>query len=160
MILFTIGYEGLDLDRFFALLRDAEIETILDVRQLPLSRKKGFSKNALRAAAQERDITYRHLSVFGCPKPIRDQYKVDKEWECYTVRYTAYLESQIGALNDLVHVSAESRCCLLCFEADAFRCHRSLVAARAVEISATRLQAHHLSASPPTDPGRAEQCSS
>ena len=44
--LFTLGYEGLDIDAFVARVRDAGIRVIVDVRELPLSRKKGFSKSA------------------------------------------------------------------------------------------------------------------
>ncbi len=48
MSIFTIGYEGLDLAAFTGLLARHGIETVVDVRELPLSRKKGFSKQALR----------------------------------------------------------------------------------------------------------------
>ena len=43
-MLYTFGYEGFDIDRFIARLKDVGIKTIVDVRQLPLSRKRGFSK--------------------------------------------------------------------------------------------------------------------
>lgn len=42
--LFTLGYEGLVLDAFIARLQAAQVKTVVDVRELPLSRKKGFSK--------------------------------------------------------------------------------------------------------------------
>jgi len=45
MNLFTIGYEGLNTDDFMALLFEHGIETVVDVRALPLSRKPGFSKS-------------------------------------------------------------------------------------------------------------------
>ena len=43
----TIGYEGSAIEDFIATLKLANIEILLDVREIPLSRKKGFSKNAL-----------------------------------------------------------------------------------------------------------------
>lgn len=154
MTLLTIGYEGLDLNRFFSLLREASVETILDVRQLPLSRKKGFSKNALQAAAQERGIAYTHLSALGCPRPIRDQYKADRNWECYVARYLAYLSTQTEAVDSLAHQIENGRCCLLCFEADPYRCHRSLISAHLTKISAGTLAVQHLvSQTNPTWPG-------
>ena len=57
----TIGYEGLSLEEFFGLLREGRVERIVDVRQMPLSRKKGFSKNVLR----ERNLSMvlRHFSL-------------------------------------------------------------------------------------------------
>ena len=45
--LMTIGYEGLELSEFFALLKHSKVSMIVDVRELPLSRKRGFAKAAL-----------------------------------------------------------------------------------------------------------------
>ena len=47
MEIYTIGYEGLNQKEFLAWLQHYKINVIADVRQLPLSRKKGFSKNSL-----------------------------------------------------------------------------------------------------------------
>lgn len=44
MIVFTIGYEGLSIGRFLSLLAEHGIDTIVDVREYPVSRKLGFSK--------------------------------------------------------------------------------------------------------------------
>jgi len=44
MTIYTIGYEGIDIEQFFTLLSEHNIETVVDVRELPLSRKPGFSK--------------------------------------------------------------------------------------------------------------------
>ncbi|RED22401.1 uncharacterized protein DUF488 [Rhodopseudomonas thermotolerans] len=38
---YTIGYEGTDIDRFVATLKAVGVEVLVDVRALPLSRKKG-----------------------------------------------------------------------------------------------------------------------
>ena len=144
MILFTIGYEGLDLDTFFARLLDVRVQTLLDIRQLPLSRKPGFSKNALRAESEVRGLNYRHPVEFGCPKPIRSQYKLDADWERYTDRFNAYLDTLEGSLRFLAAEIAESRCCLLCFEAAPQRCHRSLVASRVSDLSSSPIIVRHL----------------
>ncbi|TXT40925.1 MAG: hypothetical protein FD135_827 [Comamonadaceae bacterium] len=42
--LFTLGYEGLVIGAFIARLQAAQVKTVVDVHELPLSRKKGFSK--------------------------------------------------------------------------------------------------------------------
>jgi uncharacterized protein (DUF488 family) len=44
MIVFTIGYEWLSIGRFLSLLAEHGIDTIVDVREYPVSRKLGFSK--------------------------------------------------------------------------------------------------------------------
>ena len=45
--LFTVGYEGRALDEMIAELVRAGVERLVDVRELPLSRRRGFSKTAL-----------------------------------------------------------------------------------------------------------------
>ena len=42
--LFTLGYKGLTIEAFIARLQAAQVKTVVDVRELPLSRKKGFFK--------------------------------------------------------------------------------------------------------------------
>ena len=46
--LLTIGYEGVKIEEFLDTLLEAEVTVLLDIRELPLSRKKGFSKNLYR----------------------------------------------------------------------------------------------------------------
>jgi uncharacterized protein (DUF488 family) len=40
MTIYTIGYEGIDINGFLSLLRRHKIETVVDVRELPLSRRR------------------------------------------------------------------------------------------------------------------------
>ena len=54
--LFTIGYEGISLDDFLITLDKANINVLLDIREFPISRRKGFSKNALCDALSRIDI--------------------------------------------------------------------------------------------------------
>jgi uncharacterized protein (DUF488 family) len=122
--LFTFGYEGLDLDRFTRRLIESGVSTIVDVRAVPLSRKKGFSKNALAAALRLAGLEYVHIPAMGCPKPIRDRYREDRDWNLYTRSFLSYLDSQGEALQNIVKLAQISPCCLLCFEADFNRCHR------------------------------------
>lgn len=56
----------------------------LVIQQLPLSRKKGFSKTAFCAALATHGIAYLHAPALGCPKPIRNQYKADGNWQTFT----------------------------------------------------------------------------
>src|ERR1700709_1764502 len=51
--LFTIGYEKAGFVAFIATLRRAGVATVIDVRDLPLSRRAGFSKRQLAAGAGE-----------------------------------------------------------------------------------------------------------
>lgn len=146
MTLMTIGYEGLDISTFLAALKANKVATLVDVRELPLSRKKGFSKSALAAAVEAAGISYLHVSELGCPREIRQAYYRDQDWSCYKKRFNAYLTRQGAALSALAAVAERSRTCLVCFEADYQSCHRSLItdalgALRATTVKHLRVKA-------------------
>jgi uncharacterized protein (DUF488 family) len=126
--LFTFGYEGLSIDEFIARLTAAGVKTIVDVRELPLSRKKGFSKNSFSAALSAHGIAYLHAPALGCPKPVRNKYKADGNWRTYTRDFLAYLATQDAPLQELVKISRATTACLVCFEANFSMCHRTYVA--------------------------------
>ena len=128
MALFTCGYEGQSIETFIARLTKAGVRSVLDIRELPLSRKKGFSKTAFGIALHRAGISYEHLPVLGCPRSIRDQYKMDGDWNRYEKRFTTYLASQSGVVAQLAKTCRRTSACLVCFEADFNVCHRSLVA--------------------------------
>ena len=134
MPLFTLGYEGLDLDTFVRILLHNGVECLLDVRQRPQSRKRGFSKTALSEACVENGIGYEHLAIFGCPLPIRNAYREDGDWENYSAAFLEHLQTPElkQAIANLAISAWDKRCCLMCFEADENFCHRLFVA-RAVE---------------------------
>ncbi len=137
--LFTFGYEGLSIDAFIARLKNERIRTVCDVRALPLSRKPGFSKRSFSEALQRAGIRYIHLPALGCPRPTRDQYKKDQDWEAYTKSFSAYLADQTDAVADLARGAKKTRSCLVCFEADFDQCHRSMVARAAVQFGGFRV---------------------
>ena len=56
MKVFTIGYEGATMESFLAALEGAGVRQVIDVRQLPLSRRPGFSKAPLAAALKEHGL--------------------------------------------------------------------------------------------------------
>jgi uncharacterized protein (DUF488 family) len=128
MTVFTIGYEGLDIETFLSLLGRHGIETIVDIRELPLSRKRGFSKRALAEALDSGGRGYVHLRDLGCPKPVRDRYRVDGDWKHYVRGFMKHLNTQTSALEQLSAMAETSNCVLMCYEADFNFCHRSLVA--------------------------------
>jgi uncharacterized protein (DUF488 family) len=140
--IFTFGYEGLSLKAFIARLKSAGVETVIDVRANPLSRKPGFSKRPLSSALQSAGIDYDHRPAVGCPKSIRDRYRNDGDWAAYTCGFLAYLKGQNEALKEIARIAGSSRSCLLCFEADFNRCHRTYVARAVAKLGA--LQVTHL----------------
>ena len=130
MTIFTIGYEGATVDEVIAALERAGVEQLIDVRQLPLSRRPGFSKSSLAAALAERGIAYIHLRALGTPKPGRDAAKKGDHATLEAV-YAGQLElpeaqAQAAQMRAL---AAEKCSALLCFERDPSMCHRTLLLA-------------------------------
>lgn len=124
----TAGYEGSDITTFLERLINAGVETIVDVRELPLSRKKGFSKNGLREAAASVGIEYLHLKCLGDPKEGRLAARAGdyKRFEQVFNRHMKSPEAQQG-LQQLASIVGETTACLLCFEKNHEGCHRHIV---------------------------------
>ena len=125
----TIGYEGSAIEDFIATLKLANIEILLDVREIPLSRKKGFSKNALALAVENAGLRYVHLRALGDPKPGREAARRG-EYDLFKRIFTAHMETKPSqnALEEAIVLVGIARVCLLCFERDHACCHRSIVA--------------------------------
>lgn len=143
--IYTIGYEGLNFERFLSLLQAHDIETVVDIRELPLSRKQGFSKNVLSNSLGICGLDYVHIPELGCPKSIRNRYRTDGNWNTYKAAFSKFLQTQGNAIADLSTMAAITNCALLCFEADFNYCHRSIVADAVNKLSGTLV--HHISAS-------------
>ena len=129
---FTIGYEGADVDRFLTTLKDAGVEALADVRAVALSRKRGFSKSALRDALAGQSIGYEHFIKLGTPKEGRQAARAgDGELmrRIYCDEVLATPEAQ-EAFRDLQEMAASKPICLLCFERDPANCHRRVLAQR------------------------------
>ena len=128
MALYTFGYEGLTPEAFVARLKRAGVRTVLDVRQLPLSRKPGFSKRILATTLHDAGILYAHVPALGCPPAIRRRYKANRSWPLYVRSFTAHLAHQQEAIAELARIAKKTTACLVCFEADFNLCHRNIVA--------------------------------
>jgi len=132
--LYTAGYEGRAIDEFLDALVQAGVERLVDVRELPLSRCRGFSKTALRNALAEVGIDYVHAKPLGNPKPNRERY-----WPGDVVggadTYRRHLHNgSYPALIDLSDGLDRETCCLLCFERDHAVCHRDVIVDSLLEL--------------------------
>jgi len=145
MTIFTIGYEGRSINEFLATLKDYGVNTVVDVRELPLSRKRGFYKTSLANNLSEIGIGYVHWASLGYPKDIRNRYRQDQDWQRYTVGFLKYLKTQKRAISELALLASAKNCALLCYEADFNFCHRSMVA-HAVSIVGS-MAVEHITAS-------------
>ncbi len=129
-MLFTIGYEGAPLDALIDTLRGAGVQTLVDVRERAQSRRRGYSKTALAEALAGAGIRYLHLRALGTPPTLRKPYKLDHDFAALTRGYAAHLATQGEVLEELGALAARECTCLLCYEAEAHTCHRSLITER------------------------------
>jgi|TARA_R100000935_G_scaffold49162_1_gene74265 uncharacterized protein (DUF488 family) len=150
MLLSTIGYEGSTIDEFVETLIESGVEQLVDVRELPISRKKGFAKTKLSEALAEHGIRYYHLKSLGDPKPGREAARRGdfKEFKRIFSLHLATDEAQ-NSLSELENIAAKGRTCLMCFEREHLNCHRNMV----VEAVGERreVSAVHLEVGKPVD---------
>jgi uncharacterized protein (DUF488 family) len=127
--LFTIGYEGASIDEFVANLSSYPIDVLIDVRELPLSRKRGFSKNSLRSALDDQGIEYLHLRGLGDPKSGRIAAREGRYADFRRI-FSNHLRSSAARedLSEAIDVAVKRTAVLLCFEKDHRNCHRCIVA--------------------------------
>jgi uncharacterized protein (DUF488 family) len=143
--LFTIGYESHTPESLIAALRKAKIKTLIDVRDLPLSRKRGFSKSPLRSLLEEHDIRYVHVKGFGVPADLRHQYRAG---EVKKVQYMECFRSMLAnggeLLEEAYSMAKSERCCLMCMEEHHADCHRTVVAAEIAKVNGLAVRIVHL----------------
>lgn len=126
----TIGYEGASIDDFIATLQLAGVKHLADVRELPQSRRPGFSKNKLAERLALEGITYTHFKALGDPKPGRDAARSGEMHKFRTI-YDSHLNRPEGriALNELAEAVKSSSTALMCYERNPQDCHRNIIAA-------------------------------
>jgi uncharacterized protein (DUF488 family) len=125
---FTIGYEQATQAAVIDALRGAGVEVLADVRFLPLSRRPGFSKSSLKAAAEEAGIAYRHFKQLGTPAEGREAARRG-DHEALSRIYGGQLElpEAMAQMGELKVLAGEKRVALLCYEREAAECHRALL---------------------------------
>ena len=128
MRIFTIGYEGTTVPEFTAALQKAGVKRVIDVRALPLSRRPGFSKSALRAALAEAGIGYVHLKALGTPAEGRAAARAGRNAELERI-YAGQLElpEAMAQSAQMLQLASEEPSALLCMEREPAHCHRTLL---------------------------------
>jgi uncharacterized protein (DUF488 family) len=125
---FTIGHSNIPADRFIALLRDAEVNAVADVRSVPRSRWfPWFAAKALAESLASAGITYAMMgdALGGRPRDTSLFRDGVVDYDAMAVQ-----SEFVASLNQLIGEAARSRVCLMCAERDPLDCHRCLLIAR------------------------------
>jgi uncharacterized protein (DUF488 family) len=123
--LFTIGYSGLDMPGFVALLRASAIDVVCDVRSTPYSTyKPDFTRGPFRGHLNAADIKYVFLGGLLGARPRDRSCYVDGQATYERIARTA----DFAAGLDRVRKGVRSlNLALVCSERDPIECHRAVL---------------------------------
>lgn len=129
---FSLGYEGLSLEKYLNLLIKSDVKLVLDVRKNPISRKYGFSQRTLASALKSVDISYIHMPELGIDSSMRTELNAQAD---YDKLFSAYERDVLPHQDEYIHkiydlLGSKKRIALTCFEKDPAQCHRTRVIAR------------------------------
>lgn len=127
--LYTVGYGGMTAPDFVERLVTNGVQTLVDIRELPISRKAGFAKTALRAHLEAREVSYTHLKWLGSPTSLRHEVRKSKDYaKFFRGLHRFYQQDECQAqLQELIKIARKSRACIMCYCPEAPHCHRSQV---------------------------------
>lgn len=127
IVLFTIGYEGVSLEKYLQKLLLNNVKLLVDVRRNPLSMKYGFSKTSLKKYCDSLGIEYIHLPEVGIQSDKRKNLDSQKDYDRLFDDYeqTTLKETVDTQLKILGLLKQYKRIALTCFEADPCQCHRT-----------------------------------
>jgi uncharacterized protein (DUF488 family) len=138
---FTIGHSTRSLDEFIEILKSFRVQTLVDVRSFPGSRRyPHFNREALKGSLGAVDIDYAHLpELGGRRRPLPDS--LNMTWRNESFRgYADYMETNefSEGIRRLLELARDQRTVIMCSEAVWWRCHRSMISdylkAKGVEV--------------------------
>lgn len=128
---YTIGHSTRSLDELIAVLQAHSIQTLVDIRSFPMSRRlPHFNREALEKTLHEAGIRYVWLNELGGRrKKIREDSPNLALRNNSFRNYADYMltaEFQRG-ISELIKLAEQSKTAYMCAERVYFRCHRMLV---------------------------------
>jgi uncharacterized protein (DUF488 family) len=128
---YTIGHSTRPLDEFISVLQAHSIQTLVDIRSFPMSRRlPHFNRESMEKSLLEAGIRYVGLKQLGGRrKKIRDDSPNIALRNDSFRNYADYMltEDFQGGVADLIQIAEQSRTAYMCAERVYFHCHRMLV---------------------------------
>lgn len=131
---FTIGHSTRSIDDFVALLKDAEVRLVVDVRTVPRSRTNPqYNRDVLPDTLAAFQIGYEHIAALGGLRGHKQDVAPDVNafWTNQSFHnYADYAMTEAfrAGLARLRALGRERRCAIMCAEAVWWRCHRRIIA--------------------------------
>ena len=132
--IFTIGHSTRSIPEFVDLLRRGPAEFVVDVRTVPRSRHNPqYNEDVLGSELAAYQIGYRRMADLGGLRGRSPEVppNVNAFWDNQSFHnYADYALSDrfAAALAELLQLSSERRCAIMCAEAVWWRCHRRIIA--------------------------------
>ena len=149
--IYTVGHGNRSIEEFTALLRDAGIECLVDVRAYPASRRHPqFAQDALAESLSRAGIRYvwQGKALGGRRKPRANSPHIALRNESFRA-YADHMGTPEfkTALDQLIEQGGNNKVAIMCAERLPWQCHRYLISdslvARGVEVR------HQLDKQPP-----------
>ena len=131
---YSIGHSTHPIEEFVALLQQASVELLIDVRSIPRSRTNPqFNRDVLPHSLAHHAIDYRHSAALGGRRqrsalapPSPNTFWTHSAFRNYA-DYALSEPFRLG-LHELEAEARERRCAMMCSEAVWWRCHRRIIA--------------------------------
>jgi uncharacterized protein (DUF488 family) len=129
--LFTIGHSTRGLEELIEALRAHSIQTLVDIRAFPMSRRfPHFNRESLEKALPEAGIRYVWMKDLGGrkKKSLAESPNIALRNESFRNYADYMLTPQFEhAMSELIKLGEHSRTAYMCAERVYFHCHRMLV---------------------------------
>ncbi|MEO6778691.1 MAG: DUF488 domain-containing protein [Gemmatimonadaceae bacterium] len=131
--IFTIGHSTRTIAEFVALLKQVDVDLLVDVRSIPRSRAvPQFNFDVLPGFLAAEGIGYQPMLSLGGRRhhPKAAPPSTNTFWRVLAFRdYADYAETAEfrAGLDELLVLSHEHRCAIMCAEAVWWRCHRRII---------------------------------
>jgi uncharacterized protein (DUF488 family) len=135
--IYTIGFTQKTAQGFFELLKDNNVEVVLDIRLNNTSQLAAFAKYPdIKYFLQEIcKIAYIHDTKFSPTESELKKYKKkETNWNQYVDEFSQTMNER--NINEYIQLnySIDKKICLLCSESTADQCHRKLVGNKFKEV--------------------------
>jgi uncharacterized protein (DUF488 family) len=129
---YTVGHSTRSLDELIEVLEAHGIETLVDIRSFPMSRRyPHFNRESIETSLGAVGIRYLWMKgLGGRRRKIRED---SPHWALRSPSFRNYADYMLteefkNSMAELVALGDHSRIALMCAERVYFRCHRMLVA--------------------------------
>jgi len=130
--IFTMGTNGKSPRQFFKLLKDNDIDVLVDIRLNNKSQLAGFAKGGNDYLGYFLNdlfgIKYMHDTIFAPTDEILNAYHENHDWNKYVEKFSKLIEKRDFKKHFLEKYSQYQNICFMCSEETAEKCHRRLVA--------------------------------